>query len=111
MYNRYIPRGDGTFRRKTMPDNVPEPTPPVPPVPPPPPPAQPQAKPVLRPRPQPQRSRPPEAVPMGTFLRQLLPRDFTTEDLMVVLLLLLMAADCRENPNWALLTLLLYLFL
>jgi hypothetical protein len=45
------------------------------------------------------------------FLKQLLPKDFDVEDLVVVLLLLLMAGDCRENQNTALLTLVLYLFL
>ena len=48
---------------------------------------------------------------MGGFLKQLLPKNFDTEDLLVVLLLLLMAGDCRENQNSALLTLMLYLFL
>jgi hypothetical protein len=45
------------------------------------------------------------------FLKQLLPRDFDTTDLMVVLLLLLMSGDCQEDQNTALLTLALYLFL
>ena len=48
---------------------------------------------------------------MGTFLRQLLPRDFDIADLIVVLLLLLMASDKQEDSNSALLTLALYLFL
>lgn len=30
---------------------------------------------------------------------------------MIVLLLLLMAGDCQEDQNWAILTLVLYLFL
>ena len=45
------------------------------------------------------------------FLKQLLPNDFNTEDFLIVLLLLLMAGDCREDQNSALLTLALYLFL
>jgi hypothetical protein len=48
---------------------------------------------------------------VGSFLRQLLPKEFDTEDLLIVLLLLLMAGDCQENQNTALLTLVLYLFL
>lgn len=48
---------------------------------------------------------------MVSFLRQLLPKEFDTEDLLIVLLLLLMAGDCQENQNTALLTLVLYLFL
>ena len=42
------------------------------------------------------------------FLRQLLPKDFDTGDLMVVLLLLLMAGDCPEDRNNVILTLALY---
>lgn len=48
---------------------------------------------------------------MGSFFKQLLPKDFGTEDLLIVLLLLLMAGDCPEDQNTALLTLALYLFL
>ncbi len=43
------------------------------------------------------------------FLRQLLPKDFDIEDLLVVLLLLLMAGE--EDSGNALLTLALYFFL
>ena len=45
------------------------------------------------------------------FLKTLLPKEFDTGDLMIVLLLLLMSADCQEDQNSALLTLVLYLFL
>jgi hypothetical protein len=45
------------------------------------------------------------------FLRNLLPKDFDTGDLLIVLLLLLMAGDCKEDQSWAWLTLALYLFL
>lgn len=45
------------------------------------------------------------------FFRQLLPKDFDTGDLLVVLLLLLMSGDCTEDQNSALLTLVLYLFM
>lgn len=45
------------------------------------------------------------------FLRQLLPKDFDTGDLLIVLLLLLMAGDCAEEQNTALLTLALYFFM
>ena len=41
-------------------------------------------------------------------MHQLLPKDFDTGDLIVVLLLLLMAGDCEEDRNTALLTLALY---
>jgi hypothetical protein len=45
------------------------------------------------------------------FLSQLLPKDFDTGDLIVVLLLLLLAGDCEEDRSTALLTLALYLFM
>lgn len=45
------------------------------------------------------------------FLRKLLPKEFDTGDLMIVLLLLLMAGDCNEDQNTALLTLALYFFM
>lgn len=48
---------------------------------------------------------------VGSFLRQLLPRDFDTGDLLIVLLLLLMSGDCAEDQNTALLTLAIYLFM
>ena len=55
--------------------------------------------------------RPVSAMPAGSFLRQLLPKDLDTGDLIVILLLLLMAGDCREEQNTAMLTLALYLFM
>lgn len=134
MYNRYVPQPDGSFRRNQMPD------PPGPSQRPSPPPGRPEAKPDSRPqppcpdepRPSPREGPPPcpqrrgraprqslpvrpqsqrEAAGVGSFLRQLLPKDFCTEDLLVVLLLLLMTGDCQEDQNSALLTLALYLFL
>lgn len=120
MYNRYIPQGDGSYRRSRV--QEPEKTVQPPkeayrPSHPSPPPEQPtvcqncvHAHPVPRPvPPRPQRTAPP--VGIGTFLKNLLPRDFDTEDLIIVLLLLLMAGDCKEDQNSALLTLVLYLFL
>ena len=109
MYNRYIPQGDGSHRRRPMPDPqkpqpCPAPTPPSESVccPPPPPPP-----------PQPRRQNCPARQEQGAFgfLRNILPRDFDTGDLMILLLLLLMAGDCQEDQNWAILTLALYLFL
>ena len=59
------------------------------------------------PRPRPQ---PPECRDNGLgFLQKLLPKDFDTGDLIVILLLLLMAGDCEEDRSTALLTLALYL--
>ena len=44
-------------------------------------------------------------------MKQLLPKGLDAGDLLVIVLLLLMSGDCREDQNWALLTLMLYLFL
>ena len=111
MYNRYIPQPDGSFRRNRIGEpEVPQHRPPRPapvnePCPPPPPPSKPRHEPPRKP---PRKNPHP---PVDGFLRQLLPKDFDTGDLMVVLLLLLMAGDCREDQNSALLTLALYLFM
>ena len=119
MYNRYIPQPDGSFRRSRMedpprppehpkkefcppmPDKCPEEPKPIPPC-----------SPQRPPRPCRPPHKSPEPVPagIGNFLKQLLPRDFDTADLIVVLLLLLMSADGSDD-NCALLTLALYLFL
>ena len=48
---------------------------------------------------------------VGGFLKGLLPKNFDTGDLIVVLLLLLMAGDKPEDRNTALMTLALYCFL
>lgn len=131
MYNRYIPQSDGSYRRNRMPDPCRQPAPrpaPQKPAPCPPPPApvcSPPQQPAPCPPPNapvcpppvqepccgnfPQHSRSGEGV--GGFLRQLLPKDFDTGDLLIVLLLLLMAGDCPEDQNTALLTLAIYLFL
>lgn len=90
MYNRYVPANDGGYQHSRMPDKTPRP----------------QAS-----KPPPSRESRPEPGPgIGAFLKNLLPRDFDAEDMLVVLLLLLM---CREeqDDNSPLLTLALYLFL
>lgn len=95
MYNRYIPQQDGTFQKNRMPSNVPKPDP-VHVQPPPP---------------------PPQEIPChntesaGSFLRQLLPKNLDTGDLLIIVLLLLLAGDCEENKNTWLLTLALYMFM
>ena len=109
MYNRYIPQGDGTYRRKAMPE--PPNAPPRPSHKPPEPAPVPQSCPPVPPRRPPRPCKQEPSMPIGSFLKQLLPGDFGTEDLLVVLLLLLMAGDCPEKQNSALLTLALYLFL
>lgn len=118
MYNRYIPQPDGSYQKNPMQEPPKEPksfpTPiPVPPEPPPHPHNCSACPNRLQPRPQaPQKPRPPmQNTGVVSFFRQLLPKNFDAEDLLVVILLLLMAGDCREDKNTALLTLVLYLFL
>lgn len=100
MYNRYIPQPDGTYRRNRVTDNSqPRQAPPEQhrPTPPPPPPISPPPQPT-----------PLQGGPIGSFLKQLLPKDFDTADLMIVLLLLLMAGDNEKERGTAILTLALY---
>ena len=123
MYNRYIPQPDGSYRRnRVLEPHRPAPVPQEPiPLPPPceepvPPkaPQQPQSKrcPHQRPRRNPPHSgESPQSDSISSFLRKLLPKDFDTGDLLIVLLLLLMAGDCGEEQNTALLTLALYFFM
>lgn len=125
MYNRYVPQPDGSYRRNSVREPMREPRrapTPVPPEPEPEPPCEPPTPPCQSGQPcthmpPPRRSSPgshpspPPGIGVGSFLKQLLPKDFDTEDLLVVILLLLMAGDCREDQNSALLTLALYLFL
>ena len=112
MYNRYIPQPDGTYRRNTVRDPVPPVSPPVShPEPCPPDPCPPETEVSSKPhRPEPKRISQ-DSGNVGSFLRQLLPKNFDTSDLIIVLLLLLMAGDCPEDQNTALLTLAIYLFL
>lgn len=106
MYNRYIPQSDGSFQKNRIPDTRTQPRQskeehhrPAGPCPP----SAPE-------RPQPV---PPSRcdTSAGSFLKQLLPKNFDTGDLLVVLLLLLIAGDCEEEKSNALLTLALYFFM
>ncbi|MBR4290261.1 MAG: hypothetical protein IKT52_06450 [Oscillospiraceae bacterium] len=106
VYNRYIPQSDGSFQKnrvndqRTPPrqhkDEKAQPAPPCPPPKPDPPPPVPPSH---------------REIGAGSFLKQLLPKNFDTEDLLIVLLLLLMAGDCEEEKSNALLTLALYFFM
>lgn len=98
MYNRYIPQQDGSHKRNRME----EPSRPAPNA---------QRQPIPEPPTPPPVHIPPASGNIGGFLRHLIPRDFDTGDLIVVLLLLLMAGDKPEDRNTALLTLALYCFL
>ena len=130
MYNRYIPQPDGSYRRNQVQDPAnygqrpyprrenPQPQRTTPPQPqsceepprqtPPPCPHMQQPRPYS---PQQKRAAAAKEPGIGSFLRQLLPQNFDTEDLLIVLLLLLMSADRADDQNTALLTLAIYLFL
>ena len=92
MYNRYIPQSDGSDRKNRYPDQHP------PKQDPPPAPPQELPKPVICPS---------QGGSALGFLKNLLPKEFDTGDLLIVLLLLLMAEQ-EEDKNSALLTLALY---
>ena len=102
MYNRYVFGPDGSCRKNRVPEQIshPEPT---------------STEPVTA-----QLSQTPAACAASCqyrsqnpldFLKQMLPQGFDTGDLIVVLLLLLMAGDSREDHDNALLTLALYFIL
>ena len=119
MYNRYTPQADGSYRRDKIPDRAPQ-SPPIqrPPPPPPMPPAPPlpcpsEEEPLPCPQPEQVPCPPTEKRPTGipSFLRKLLPVNFDTGDLMILILLLLMAGDNEEEKGTALLTLAFYLFM
>lgn len=94
MYNRYVPGPDGRYQKEHVPEFSPMPPPgPKMPVPPPPPPS------------------PAGGKNIGAFFGNLLPGGLDTEDLIVVLLLLLMSENSTESPNMSLITMLIYLFL
>ena len=105
MYNRYIPQSDGSFQRNRIQDQQHPASAPN------------QERPQKQP-PCPSPSPDPPEVPTSCrgvaasgFLKQLLPKEFDTGDLLIVLLLLLMAGDREEEKSNALLTLALYFFL
>ena len=101
MYNRYIPAPDGSYKKQTIPDC-------------PPPCSEPQEQqkpPCPPPRPPEPPTGPVGGKSIGDFLGQLLPAGFDTEDLIVVLLLLLMSGNCDSGHDMPLITMLIYLFL
>ena len=109
MYNRYVPQGDGSFQRST----VPEPPRPVPP------PEKPVPPPSMAAPYQPEvpagscREEPPgpESSEARRFLARLLPRNMDTGDLLMLLILLLLLNDGSSEAPPALLTLALYFLL
>lgn len=117
MYNRYIPQPDGTYRKHRMnepPQARPQkPAPSKAPLPPAEPPCEDPPTPscppphVHKPHRQPSQSN----GNLTDFFKNLLPKELDTADLLIILLLLLMAGDCEEDKNTALLTLALYFLL
>lgn len=110
MYNRYIPQSDGSFRRSQVNDGGASRSPGNQ--------RQPQAGQNAPPSPPPQAPAPVhQGSPgdmgmgnMGGFLKGLLPQSFDTED-MIIILLLLLFGNSGKDTNATFLTLILYLFL
>ncbi len=108
MYNRYIPQPDGSFQCRRVEQRKSPPSPPK---------SQPPCESECPPKPCPPPPGPPREKPYyhnqsaAGFLRNILPKDMDTGDLIVILLLLLLAGDCEEDRSHALLTLVLYLFM
>ena len=104
MYNRYVPQPDGSYHKNRVAEQSPH-SQPV------------RNTPVDTPKPSATEPRhcnstppqPPQSA--GNFLKNLLPKEFDTGDLLIVLLLLLMAGSENENKSDALLTLALYFFM
>lgn len=114
MYNRYIPQPDGSHRRSRMQEPKKPVQPPLqhPQKSPPPPCPEPIPEPPKMPGKEcPRTAVRQESIGLGNFFRQLLPKELDTGDLLILLLLLLMAGDCEEDRNNALLTMALYFLL
>ena len=115
MYNRYTPQPDGTYKRKSIPiiSQV-NSTPPEKP-----------AQECVDEHPShsisdfpKQRTTPKHNSPhrrpevsAGSFLKDLLPKNLDTGDLLIIILLLLMASDANDDNGNAMFTLALYLFM
>lgn len=106
VYNRYIPQSDGSFQRNRMADKHPNL------------PSQKQNHPQqnrnlqpLTPADSQATTQTPPTTGSKSFIRQLLPENFDTGDLLIVLLLLLIGGDREEEKSNALLTLALYFFM
>ncbi len=108
MYNRYIPRPDGSYSC----NRIPEPRPHRQPVHPSPSPhhkqEQTKQEPTYEHRHKESNSSFGHSGNPAGFLRQLLGKDFDTGDIVVILLLLLMAGDSEEERSNAFLTIALY---
>ena len=102
MYNRYVPQPDGSHQRNRVAEQIrPSPAPPPPPV------GNAHQAEACAPKQHIKR----QSDTITGLLRNLLPKNLDSGDLIILLLLLLMANDCEENRNNALLTMALYFFL
>lgn len=120
MYNHYIPQSDGSYRRSTVPEGNRRGNPHRPPQNEPAPPPKPQPEPPKKETPKQEAPSSREVHPepchssgegILSFLRGLLPRDIDTADLLVILLILLMNREEKEDPFSPMLTLALYFLL
>lgn len=115
MYNRYSPKGNGQYTRRTVPDPPHRaPSPPKPPAPPPSssPPPPPKPGPPKPPAPPPKPAPKPHAPPMLqlSFLEQLFPGHDQSDQLLLCIMLLLLA-EGTEDAVSAAMTLAIFLFL
>lgn len=118
MYNRYSPKGNGQYTRRTVPDPPHRaPSPPKPPAPPPsssppPPPPKPGPSKPAAPAPPPKPALKPHAPPMLqlSFLEQLFPGHDQSDQLLLCIMLLLLA-EGTEDAVSAAMTLAIFLFL
>ena len=99
-YNRYIPQPDGTFLRTKLQEPASQGTGP-----------QYSPAPPFHRIPQEEQTASGSPRDFGSFFKNLIPKGLDTEDLIVILLLLLLSQDRGKNGNRAMLTLGAYLFL
>lgn len=101
MYHRYLPNGNGQYRRQDVPERKPAP---------PPPPAAPEPIPVPPPPPPPPRSVPPPAPFPIPFLEKLFP-GMDSGDLLLLLIMLLLLSEGTEDAVSTVMTLAIFLIL
>ncbi|MBQ6432042.1 MAG: hypothetical protein IJJ99_09250 [Oscillospiraceae bacterium] len=111
MYHRYMPMGNGQYRRQDIPERRPAPPvpppKPAPPVPPPPPPTAPPPRPIPPPPPM---SAPPTAPLPVPFLEKLFP-GMDSGDLLLLLIMLLLLSEGTEDAVSTVMTLAIFLIL
>ena len=109
MYHRYLPNGNGQYRRQDVPERKPAPPPPPPPIPPEPrpvPPPPPRPTPPVPPQPP---IPPPAPFPIP-FLEKLFP-GMDSGDLLLLLIMLLLLSEGTEDAVSTVMTLAIFLIL